>query len=742
MFKRYVLSDIDVDFHEEPASGRIGIQLHPSALRSRLRPRRQNLNDESFINSIPGMEGTPAWRVDPLVQIKVLGDPYSGSFAQGRTMRNSPSVDRFRLVNQKEITANGRTEIVTSLVDPSGLSLSHHISWQEGDQAIRITTNVVNRSTEAVTLEMLSSFSLGGLSPFDPGDSAGRLRVHRFRSGWSAEGRCDTRSVEDLHLERSWHGGAMFSERFGQVGSLPVREWFPFLAVEDIKEGVTWAVQLVWAGSWQMEIFRQHDDICVSGGLADREFGHWSKTLHPGDSICSPTALVTCVAGTLEDACDRLTRLHHEAADTHPVVESNLPIIFNEWCSTWGDPSHEKLLAVAKRLSDSPTRYLVIDAGWYKDTGSSNFFYSHGDWVPNTDLFPCGLEQTAAAIRKEGLIPGLWFEFETCGKDSTAFHLVDHLLKRDGIPVTCMGRRFWDMTDPFVRNYLSEKVIDLLDRCGFGYLKVDYNETIGLGSDHPDGLGEGLRLQIEGVHHFFDLMRKRLPDLVIENCSSGGHRLEPSMLARSAMSSFSDAHELPEIPIIAASLHALMLPRQSQIWAVLRPTDSKARLTYSLAATFLGRMCLSGGIAELSSDQWNLVREAQELYVKAAPTIKHGRSHRFGEIAPSWRHPEGWQVLRRISDDGENTLVVAHSFANSPVNLCVPLPEGNWRIQGNLGGHSVSISHSTLTLAIGEDFRGRVILLEKVSTVRKSDPYSALSAVPAAPPPTVRQTAL
>ena len=41
------------------------------------------------------------------------------------------------------------------------------------------------------------------------------------------------------------------------------------------------------------------------------------------------------------------------------------------------------------------------------------------------------------------------------------------------------------------------------------------------------------------------------------------------MLHRTSMSSFSDAHETPEIPIVAAALHRLMLPRQSQIWAVL-----------------------------------------------------------------------------------------------------------------------------------------------------------------------------
>jgi alpha-galactosidase len=270
---------------------------------------------------------------------------------------------------------------------------------------------------------------------------------------------------------------------------------------------------------------------------------------------------------------------------------------------------------------------------------------------------------------------------ETVGSQSTAFSLTDHLLQRDGLPVTVRERRFWDLNDSWAVDYLARHVIDLLEQCGFGYLKVDYNETLGLGSTHPDGLGEGLRQQVLGSYRFFQMIRARLPELVIENCASGGHRLEPSMLARTAMSSFSDAHELVEIPIIAANLHRLMLPRQSQIWAVLHPSDSDQRLIYSLAATFLGRMCLSGEIAALSAAQFELVERAQRLYTRAAPIIKHGRSRRFSEMGESWRHPRGWQAIARESADGMAALVVAHTFADAPVRVDIPLSSGEgWQL--------------------------------------------------------------
>jgi alpha-galactosidase len=264
-------------------------------------------------------------------------------------------------------------------------------------------------------------------------------------------------------------------------------------------------------------------------------------------------------------------------------------------------------------------------------------------------------------------------------------------------------------------DYLTNKVIDLLDRCGFGYLKVDYNETAGLGFENKDSLGEGLRKQIEGQYCFFEKIRERLPNLIIENCSSGGHRLEPSMLARTAMSSFSDAHELVEIPIIAVNLHRLMLPRQSQIWAVLHKADSDQRLAYSLAATFLGRMALSGEIAKLSDAQWALVQRAMKLYRQAAPIIKHGTSRRFGELGASWRHPQGWQAVVRAAADKKSALVVLHTFADTPKQVTIPLPKSRrWKIAGQFGGAKkmkAELAAGRLKISTGGDFCGQIFLL-------------------------------
>ena len=215
-----------------------------------------------------------------------------------------------------------------------------------------------------------------------------------------------------------------------------------------------------------------------------------------------------------------------------------------------------------------------------------------GDWIINRRLFPGGLEGVVEDIHRAGFKAGLWFEPEVCGQDAKAFQQTGHLLKRHGTLITTGKRRFWDLRDPWVADYLEERVIGLLKRYGFEYIKIDYNDSIGIGCDHPDGLGEGLRQNQLAACTLMAHIRESIPGILVENCSSGGHRLEPSFLSVSQLSSFSDAHEVREIPVVAANLHRAMLPRQSLIWAVLRKNDAPKRLIWSLCATCLGVMIL------------------------------------------------------------------------------------------------------------------------------------------------------
>ncbi len=348
--------------------------------------------------------------------------------------------------------------------------------------------------------------------------------------------------------------------------------------------------------------------------------------------------------------------------------------MFNEYCTTWGCPSHENIKEILEAVKGKGFTYFVIDCGWYKQAGVP-WDMSMGDYEISEELFPEGMLKTVQAIKDAGLKPGIWFEIEGVGKASKAYEMEEHLLHIDGKVLTTSRRRFWDMKDPWVEEYLTKKVIGFLKEYGFEYMKIDYNDTIGIGCDGLESLGEGLRVNIEKTYEFIEKVKREIPEIVLENCASGGHRLEPRFMAATSMASFSDAHECVEIPIIAANLHRAILPRQSQIWAVVRQEDSLKRIVYSIAATFLGRMCLSGDVTRLGMDQWNIIEKGITFYKKISPVIKRGQSYRFGPEVASIRHPEGWQAILRVGESGDNAYITIHIFDGTlPEIIEVSLP--------------------------------------------------------------------
>ncbi len=621
-------------------------------------------------------------------QIKLTKDEYAGFYSCGLTMADSATMQRF---TEKFEGDNG-----TVMKSADGLSLTLSKTSCSGscscagavegegagpDETFILQSVFENNSKTDVTLEMIDTFSVSGIE----GD-----KVHRFLSYWSAEGRHRVESIAELNMEHSWGHMAYRVEKFGNVGSMPIRKYFPFVAIEDSKTGRFTAFMLYAPSSWQIEIITRHDDlITVNGGIADRDFGHFTSLVKSGSSFTTPRAIMAC-GDSLYDVCDKILRA--QKPNISPA-DTSMGIVFNEYCATWGDPTEEKMLKIADRLQGEGIQYLVMDSGWYLEPGERWWDFL-GKWDVSQTRFPHGFKYMTDYIRSKGMIPGIWFEPEVLAPSAPVYNMPEHLVKKDGVPLSTEGRRYLDMEDPWVKEHLASKVTGLLKNQGFGYVKVDYNDSMGIGCDGPDSLGENLRRKVLATQDFHRSMRLAIPDLVIENCSAGGHRLDPSFMELCSMASFSDAHEITALPIVAANLQLLIKPSQSQIWAVIRPTDDEARMHFSLCATLLGRMGLSGDVCELSDSQWSVLRSGIAFYKDASDIICSGKTIGIHQTSVSYNNPIGEQLVVRVlpavpagpavletepavpassassaSDGGDSTslraLVVFHRFEDS-----------------------------------------------------------------------------
>lgn len=655
------------------------------------------------------------WNIEPVVQVKFVGEPYPDGFIHGHSMRNSLMLGEIKF---KEQIVEGENLLrITTISEGNGIETRHILEYIPGSMYLTMYSQVISHRKEVAELELFTSYNLCAFSALGEGLRMEDFVLHRMLSKWSMEGKLESNEFLDLHLEPAWIRIGANSVRFGQVGSMPVRRYFPWMIAEDKKFGYSIGIQLAHPASWQMEVYNKDERIALSGGLADREFGHWTKRLYQGELLESPKATLTVAREDVEGISYRLTSAQWPNLERVPEVEKSLPIIFNEYCTTWGNPSEENMLKIVDAIKGRGIQYCVIDAGWHVKDG--NDWSDIGDWITNEKLFPKGLKYTADKIKEAGMLPGIWYEMEVVGKDSDVFKKPEYLLQRDGYPLQTCFRRFLDMRKDIVQEYLTERVINQLEEWGFDYLKVDYNDNIGIGCDGAESLGEGLRQNMLASQAFWRKLGERLPGLVIENCSSGGHRLEPSMQALASMASFSDAHEWKAIPVIAANVTRAILPAQSQIWAVLRKDDDAKRLHYSLACTFLGRMCLSGDVYDLTEAQWSIVQEAIELYKKCAPIIKLGRNYRFGTQVKSFNYLQGWQAVCRKSENGEQVLVVIHTFEECGGSVTITLPdesEASFKVAKCFGRERIQaeVREKLLQVKNLEPYDGVVCLLERI----------------------------
>lgn len=642
-----------------------------------------------------------------LVQLK-LSNHDSGIYSN--SFRSSETLEHLKFKEQKIKEDDEAVTVITTEESEDNYGIKHFLKWYRGENGFEVYTEFFNNSGKSLKLQYLTSASLDAISPYLSNEGSKDLFFHRFKAGWSMEGLHQEDSLTALGLEQAW---ATSGEciKLGAIGSRSVREYHPYGAIEDKRNNVIWGVYLAHNASWQMELSRYKESVSLSIGLADSMTGDWNKWIKDGQSFVSPKAIISVTTGGIAELSNKMLSMRHRPIDAYG--EEGMGIAYNDYATTWGHPTEESMLKMADFLKSGKTKYLIMDAGWFFPRGSN------GDWVVNTDAFPNGMKHYTNEVRKRGMIPGIWMEFENIGKNSKLFgeKCASMKLKCEGKIIVghCINGglgNFFDFRNKEVIEYLDDKVIKFLKDNGFGYLKIDYNISTGIGVDGDESPGENLRQHMEEVRKFIIKIKNEIPDIIIENCSSGGCRLEPSMMDITAVSSASDTHEVYEAAVVAANLHYLAPPRQNQIWSTLKPEYSKERFSYVISQGFLGRLCWSGFVTELSDEQLKEMFEAERFYEKVSPIIKHGNSYIFRTDICSFHSPTGTQAVVRYSEDENYALVVTHSFEERK-ELEIVLKD-NYIIESSLYPIQAQIDNKKLKIIPSFDFSGNVYLLKKI----------------------------
>ena len=408
----------------------------------------------------------------------------------------------------------------------------------------------------------------------------------------------------------------------GSVGSWSSERYLPMAMAENTRLGLTWFWQIEHNGSWYWEISNvsardnNADDVyAYLGGPDDLHAAAW-KSLKPGETYETVPVAVGCVRGGFSDAVESLTHYRRLACLTPHKDNSRCPVIFNDYMNClWGDPTEAKELPMVAAAAQAGCEYYVIDAGWYADL-HEDWSPTIGAWQPSATRFPRGLKFLLDQIRQAGMVPGLWLEPEVAGARSLLAQKPDvWFFMRHGKRVLKNSRFLLDFRNPEVRAYLDQVIARLVNDYGVGYIKMDYNVDSLQGTEiNADSFGQGL-LEHNGAHlAWLKEILKRYPDLVIENCGSGGGRMDYAMLSRLQLQSMTDQEDYLKLPMILVGASAAVLPEQLAIWSYPLAKADADQASFNMVTSMMCRIHQSGRLDSLTPEALAQVTEGLRVY--------------------------------------------------------------------------------------------------------------------------------
>ncbi|MFD3307397.1 glycoside hydrolase family 36 protein [Streptomyces sp. NPDC058694] len=547
-----------------------------------------------------------------LVELTALGH---GSGWSGPRFTGTALGSRLRYRGHVTEERDGWTYLTVELHDArTGLTAFVELSSPIGLPVLRSRVRLRNEGGEPLVVQSVSSLLLGALPSPDS------LDVHRARNDWLAECRWHTEplrdTVTDIHVDVHQHDSRAALTLTGR-GSWPTDGHLPMGALTERGGDRAWLWQIESPAGWRWDLGeRDHGTYLALNGPMDAEH-QWRVRLAPGSELTTVHGVLALGSG-LDDAFGALTSYRRAVRRPHPD-HTALPVVFNDYMNTlMGDPTTEKLLPLIDAAAEAGSEYFCIDSGWYDD-GTEGWWDSVGDWLPSPRRFPVGgIRVVLDRIRERGMVPGLWLEPEVVGVRSPVADSLppDAFFQRDGLRITEQGRHQLDLRHPAARAHLDKTVDRLVGDWGVGYLKLDYNIVVDPGTCAPGDIapGAGLLGHAEAYLDWLSEALDRHPGLVIENCASGGMRMDGATLAVTQLQSTSDQQDPLRFPPIAAAAPTAVPPEQGAVWAYPQPEFDDDLITFTLGGALLGRIHLSGHLNRMSEHQLGLVRDAVAVY--------------------------------------------------------------------------------------------------------------------------------
>ncbi len=313
----------------------------------------------------------------------------------------------------------------------------------------------------------------------------------------------------------------------------------PFFLIKngetDFFHGDVYGFNLMYSSDFENSVeMDSFEDIRIQLGISSTAF---AKKLKKDESFVSPVALMTYSPDGINDMSSQF----HDFINRHVIRESFMnkerPVAYNNWEATGMKFNMSKIISLMKKASKLGVELFVLDDGWFSTRNDDS--HGLGDWEVNEKKLPGGLEKLSREAEKLNLKFGIWMEPEMVNMDSRIYREHPEYIIMDKYHEPSLGRNqlVLDMRKKEVQDFVYQSVSQVLKSGNISYLKWDYNRNI---SDYDNRDGTFFYDYVIGLYSVLDRLVGEFPDVLFENCASGGNRFDLGMLSYFPQSWMSD----------------------------------------------------------------------------------------------------------------------------------------------------------------------------------------------------------
>lgn len=321
-------------------------------------------------------------------------------------------------------------------------------------------------------------------------------------------------------------------------------QWMPWIGL-DFADGNGVEVAIGWSGAWRADYAFDKGVFKASAGMVKTHF-----KLFPGETIRQPSILVF-KRDKSTSPLSMQTLIHRfminekcPRDDKGELLKPILPITAGGGNKT---PAMMKKVIDWKVKNDMPFDCFWVDAGWNGPahmpdliSNCGNMWYHFvGDWRFNPTIHPAGnLGSIADYAHASGMRMLLWVEPERCVSDPPPPVYKEHrewILPKSDAKIKSKRNLNVNLGDEGAFNWVLETVSTLVKESKLDIYRQDFNMDplqLWQENDAPDRQGITEAKYIAGLYRFWDELCRRFPHLVIENCASGGRRLDFEAVSR------------------------------------------------------------------------------------------------------------------------------------------------------------------------------------------------------------------